>query len=319
MKSNMMMAAAVAVLFAANAYGEQTYGERLGWGPNDRVVIFHIDDGGMSHDSNVGCIRALTEGLASSVSVMMPCPWVPEFVDFLKKNPEIDAGLHLTLNAEWEKYAWGPLAGKNRTPGLVDERGAMWRSTEDTVKNATPEEVEAEVRAQLDRARAMGFEPTHLDTHMGTILATMEFAQVYMEIGIETGIPVMAPVGHLTLVQQAEPERDVAPFRVLGKRLWDAGLPVIDDLHNTSYGWKTTDKTDLYIDALKELKPGITQFIMHCTLPSENFAHISSSGVTREGDLNAMIDPRLKAFIEKDGIIVTTWRELKERRDKVKK
>ena len=114
-------------------------------------------------------------------------------------------------------------------------------------------------------------------------------------------------------------EKDAAMARAFGKRIWDGGLPVIDDLHNMSYDWKTTDKTDRYIEALKELRPGVTMMIMHCTLPSETFPHISGSGDTRLGDLNAMLDPRLRKAIEDEGIVLTTWRELKERRDKVGK
>lgn len=119
-------------------------------------------------------------------------------------------------------------------------------------------------------------------------------------------------------------------IRTLGKKLWNAGLPVLDDLHNTSYGWelskgvKPTDdnlrkiKTKNYIDALKSLKPGITMIIMHCTAPSEIFEKISSSGPTRKGDLLAMMDPAFRKAMADEKIILTTWRELKERRDKIK-
>ena len=81
-----------------------TYAEKLGWKKGDRVLILHIDDAGMSYDSNVGTIKALEEGVANSVSVMMPCPWVPAFVKYLKENPQTDAGLHLTLTSEWQNY-----------------------------------------------------------------------------------------------------------------------------------------------------------------------------------------------------------------------
>ncbi|MBD0287288.1 MAG: hypothetical protein ICV79_17960, partial [Flavisolibacter sp.] len=77
-------------------------------------------------------------------------------------------------------------------------------------------------------------------------------------------------------------------------------------------------KAQYYMDALKSLKPGITMVIMHCTKPTEVFPFISNSGTTREGDLLAMLDPALKAYIEKEGIILTTWRELMERRQKIK-
>ncbi len=258
---------------------DTTYAEKLRYPKGAKVLIIHVDDAGISHDSNEGAIQAITKGAANSTSVMMPCSWVPEFVHFLKQHPGVDAGLHLTLTSEWKEYRWGPLSGKAATPGLVDAEGDMWREVPDVVKHASADEVEKEIRAQLDRARAMGFEPTHLDSHMGTLFATPPFLERYIKVGIETQIPVMLPGGHDILIQQQmhTPDVFINQLRDMGKRLWDAGLPVLDDLHNFSYDWapppnmkagdkKSEDyKTQKYIEALKLLKPGVTMMIMHCT------------------------------------------------------
>ena len=311
---------------------EQTYAEKLGYPKGKKVLIIHVDDVGMSYESNQGAIRAIKEGVANSLSVMMPCGWVPGFVHYLKENPELDAGLHLTLTSEWKDYRWGPLAGKNQVKGLVDSEGAMWRSVGEVIKNASPDEVEKEIRAQLDRARTMGFTPTHLDSHMGTLFATPEFLQRYLKVGMEEKIPVMFPGGHNTVVQEQEKmiADQLAMTKTVGKQLWDAGLPVLDDLENSSYGWKGPEsgdksekalqkyKTEKYINAIKNIKPGLTMVIMHCTIHTEVFPHISDSNTTREGDFLAMIDPELRKYIEKEGIILTTWREAMQRRLKVK-
>lgn len=311
---------------------EQTFAEKLGWKKGEKVVILHVDDVGMSYDSNEGTIQAMTKGVATSCSVMMPCPWVPAFVHFLKEHPTTDAGLHLTLNAEWKNYRWGPLAGKSVVPGLVDSEGAMWSSVPQVVEHASPEEVEKEIKAQLERARTMGFTPTHFDSHMGTLFASPAFLQKYVQLGIENKIPVMLPGGHATLIDEQMKLGGLAiqQMRMIGSQLWNAGLPVLDDLHNHSYGWQlpssmqVTDenlqkfKTAKYIEGLKAIKPGITMMIMHCTSTTEVFPHISDSGPTRKGDLLAMVDPALGEFIKKEGIILTTWRELMERRGRVK-
>ncbi|MBY0436085.1 MAG: ChbG/HpnK family deacetylase [Cyclobacteriaceae bacterium] len=120
----------------AGVTSAQTYSEKLGFPKSAKVLILHVDDGGMSWDSNQGVIQAMEKGVANSVSVMMPCPWVPGFVHYLKEHPKVDAGLHLTLTSEWKDYRWDPLSGKNTTPGLVDSEGALWASVEDVVKNA---------------------------------------------------------------------------------------------------------------------------------------------------------------------------------------
>ena len=102
-----------------------TYAEKLGWKKTDRVLILHMDDAGMSYDSNAGIQQVLEKGAARSLSVMMPCPWVPQMVHYLRSHPGTDAGLHLTLTSEWHEYRWGPLAGVLAVPGLVDSEGAI--------------------------------------------------------------------------------------------------------------------------------------------------------------------------------------------------
>jgi predicted glycoside hydrolase/deacetylase ChbG (UPF0249 family) len=327
-----------------------TYAERLGWNKGDRVLILHMDDAGMSHDSNLGIEQVLEKGAAKSLSVMMPTPWVPEIVHYIKAHPGTDAGLHLTLTSEWHEYRWGPLAGQPGVPGLVDSEGAMWSSVPAVVGHAKADEVDREMRAQLDRAERMGFHPTHLDTHMGTVYASAEFLQRYVQLGIDKHIPVMVPGGHDTYLQADRDStrlmelkrqgkyRDgmtlpedpaLAPVRALGAKLWDAGLPVLDDLHNTSYGWEipagaSADdqklrnwRTERYMATLAELKPGLTMVIMHCTAPTEVFAKISGSGTLRKADMLAMLDPKFQAFLKEQGFIVTTWAEALERRKRV--
>jgi hypothetical protein len=333
---------------------DATYAERLGWKAGDRVVIIHVDDAAMSHESNVGALRSIREGVASSTSVMIPCPWVPEFAAELRKTPTIDAGLHLTLTAEWDVYCWGPLTGKPAAPGLVDPRGCLWPDVASVVQHATPDEVEAEIRAQIKRARELGFEPTHLDSHMGTLFATPELLERYIKVGVEERIPIMFPGGHRTALRaQYMAEQGSVPERFtqagdVGQRIWDSGLPVLDDLHNVSYGWRPDAgaktlahpaaevaahaaaragteasreawremKVERYSDALRQMQPGLTMIILHATETSPTFPFITDSGPTRQGDLDAMLDPRLKRVIAEEKIIQTTFRELMERRKK---
>jgi hypothetical protein len=319
----------------AQSQNDSTYAERLGWPKGSRVLIIHVDDAGMSLESNEGAIAALTRGAATSVSVMMPCPWVPGFVKWLKAHPDIDAGLHLTLTSEWSDYRWVPLSGRKAVPGLTDSSGCLWPDVAQVATHATPDEVVTEINAQLDRARAMGFQPTHLDTHMGTVYSTPDFLKGYIQIGIRNHIPVMLPGGADRLIQEQTkaPDAQIVQMRALGKMLWDAGLPVLDDLHNFSYDWKVPDsvapkgnanddrklqrwRTALYIDALTRLQPGVTMMIMHCSDAGEHFTHISDSGPLRRADMLAMLDPAFKKALKDQHIILTTWRELMKRRSR---
>ncbi len=327
----------IALLFVFPAFAQSgpTFAERLGWKKTDRVLILHMDDAGMSFDSNSGIERVLEHGAARSLSVMMPCPWVPQIVTYIKAHPGTDAGLHLTLTSEWHDYRWSPLAGVSAVPGLVDPQGAFWSNVKDVVGHASPDEVDREIRAQLARAERMGFHPTHLDSHMGTLFESEAFLAKYIQLGIEKHIPVMLPGGHDTFLQADTPSAPPADprwtaMRKLGETLWNAGLPVLDDLHNASYGWQMPAglprgdqslqrwRAARYTESLRTLKPGLTMVIMHCTDPTAVFSHITNSGEVRKGDMLAMLDPGFQAFLKNEGFLVTTWEEALARRRRAK-
>jgi len=296
--------------FTAKNAEAQTYAERLGWPEGTKAVIFHVDDAGMSHNSNMGTIKAIEDGVATSTSIMMPCPWVPEMSAYLKEHPQVDAGIHLTLTAEWKKYRWGPVAGKPAVPGLVDSEGCLWHGVLDVVSHATADEVEAEMLAQIDKALAMGIKPTHLDSHMGTCFHPL-FLERYVKVGIEKQIPILMMGGHM---------QHIPMVYLIANRLWNAGLPVIDDLVTKPTTADSYEgRKEQLIKLLDEMKPGITEIIVHCTVQTEVFSHISGSGPAREAETRLMTDPDIKKFIDKEGIILTTWRELNERRQRVQK
>ena len=320
----------VSLLVAPIFLLSQTYAEKLGYPKGAVVIILHVDDAGMSFDSNEGVFKAMGEGVANSTSIMMPCGWVPAVFSYLKEHPKADAGLHLTLTSEWKSYRWGPLAGKSAVPGLVDKEGAMWKGVADVVAHASAEEVYTEIKSQLQRSRTAGWDPTHFDSHMGTLFGSEPFLKKYLQLGMEEKIPVMFPGGHNSMIMKSEAGSMLKKDQTtaIGAMLWKAGLPVLDDLHNVSYGFKYPKQVisddqlqkiavDYYINSFKELKPGVTMVIMHCTNPSEVFGKISDSGIIRKADLLAMLSPAFKKYITDNKIILTTWRELMERRNKI--
>ena len=294
---------------------EKTFAERLGWKPDEIVVILHVDDVGMSHSSNLGAIETTEHGVATSWSVMMPCPWVPEIAKYLKQHPDVDSGLHLTLTSEWSLYRWPPLAGKPKVPGLVDEEGCLWHGVQDVATHATPDEIETEIRAQIDRAERLGIPITHLDSHMGTLFARLDYFERFAKIGMEKGIPVLAIGGHATYASRENPQAG-DQIRAWIPKIWNAGLPVLDDLHTGSYDWKPAEKKEKFIALLKELKPGVTEILFHASIPTEDFPLITSSSQARLADAKVLTDSDVKKLIQKRGIILTTWKELKERRKK---
>lgn len=337
------------LIFANSPVLAQTYAEKLGWPKDKKVVIFHVDDAGMSRESNEGTFQSLEGGIATSCSVMMPCPWAGTFMRETKGKAPIDAGLHLVLTSEWKGYRWEPLAGKSLVPGLHDPEGSFWHTVEEVVAHASPEEVYIELKAQIDRSLSMGIRPTHLDSHMGTVFAHPKFLEKYIQLGVEYGIPVMFPGGNNVLLEECQQAPVIQKLKsegkyvegmelpkieileqapALGEKIWAMGLPVLDDLHTMSGDWKPATagyspkehadyKVAEFKRILAKMQPGLAMIIVHSTTHNENFDTISGSGRSRQADLDAMRSTDLKSYIEQNGIILTTWREVMERRKNV--
>ncbi|MBI2433115.1 MAG: polysaccharide deacetylase family protein [Candidatus Hydrogenedentes bacterium] len=253
----------------------------------------------MSLASNRGTIEALEFGLVTSTSMMMPTPWVAGFARYLKDHPDTDVGLHLTMTSEWDDYRWAPVAGKPTVPTLADKQGCLWDGNELVYQHASADDVEEEIRAQVDRALAMDIKVSHLDSHMGTLFYNPALFERFKKVAIEKQIPLLMMAEHPA-----------------AEEVWKAGLPVIDHLHTDSYDWKTTDKKQQYIAAVRNLKPGITEMIVHSTKPDDVIGVITGGRDHLYADYSALTDPEVKKVAEEEKIILTTWRELKDRRDK---
>ena len=143
--------------------------EKLGFAPGARAAIIHADDLGMCHAANAAFPENQAFGIVKSGSVMMPCSWAPEIAAWCRAHPEVDVGVHVTLNSEYDRYRWPPISTRDPKSGLVDEEGYMWRSIEDVHRHVDPDAAAAEMRDQVDLALSLGIDVTHIDTHMGTV------------------------------------------------------------------------------------------------------------------------------------------------------
>ena len=99
-----------------------TLSERLGFSADDRLIIINCDDIGSSHSANVASEAAMRSGIATSATLMVPCPWAREAVERFK---DLDVGIHLTLTAEYPTYRWRTLTD---APSLRDAQGYMPRT-----------------------------------------------------------------------------------------------------------------------------------------------------------------------------------------------
>src|SRR5882672_12749021 len=185
---SLLLVVAFAAL-AALGQDKTSVAQRLGFGRDAKLLIVHADDVGMTHAVNAATIKALESGGVNSASIMVPCPWFPEIADYAKSHPEVDFGLHLTLTSERIYYRWGPVASADKVRSLLDENGYLRHDWTPTT-HIDPHEAELELRAQIDRAYAMGVRPTHLDSHQYRLDSTgKELFEVALRLAHEYKLP----------------------------------------------------------------------------------------------------------------------------------
>ncbi len=295
-------------LGAADAPTAKTHPAAAG----ETILIIHADDLGMCHSANAAGMKAIETGIVTSASVMVPCPWFPEMAAWARRHPEADLGLHLTLTSEWEGYRWGPVASRDRVPGLVDPDGYLWAHVADVVRHASADEVEIELRAQIERARAAGMRPTHLDTHMGTLFASEAFFRVYARLSREYGIPAMTlrPGPAARRVMAAHGVHFSEETASLPARY---GIPGLDMLYTGVKGKTYEERKAAWFEVLRSLRPGINQIIVHLAGNDPEIQRITHSWRNRWNEFRIFTDPATRALLRERGIRLTGWRTLQDR------
>ncbi len=283
--------------------------EKLGLGPDARVVIVHADDLGMCHAANVAFAQDLAFGIVTCGSVMMPCPWVPELAAWCRAHPEADVGVHITLTSEWDRLRWRPVSTVDPQSGLLDKEGYMWRTNADVYAHMNPEAAIAEMRAQIELALKLGIDVTHIDTHMGTVMHPL-LLPAYIQLAIEYRIPAMLP----RIPQERLSEWGVDPK--VGKAMLNrldaliaTGFPVLDFICAAR---DQGDHLEIYKRLFDTVPVGITHLLLHPSVPGSDIEAIADSAQYRIQDYQTFLRPELKAYVQAQGFHLIGYRRLRD-------
>lgn len=270
-----------------------TLAERLGYRPDDRVVIITCDDLGSCQGANEGVYRSLRDGVATSASLMVPAPWARAAAAGYRGE---DVGVHLTLNAEHDLYRWGPIT---HAPSLLDGDGGFPRTMTDAWDHADLDEVRRELRAQVERAILWGFDATHLNSHMGTLLLKAEFFDVYLDLAVALRLP-------LRLLDSADEALVGFPFRALAA---EAGVVFPD--HFVAAG-RVGSRSSIE-GAVARLEPGVTELHLNPALDTPELRAFAPDWQARVDDMALVCDDGpLRTALDAPGTHLIGFRPLRE-------
>ncbi|BAJ64261.1 polysaccharide deacetylase family protein [Anaerolinea thermophila] len=283
--------------------------KKLGFSDSDRVVLIHADDVGMCQASVQAFADLTAFGLVSCGAVMVPCSWAPLAGAYAREHPEADLGVHLTLTSEWQNYRWGPLSTRDPRSGLLDEEGYFPRTVEPVQAKGNPRAVRREIEVQLEHARRLGINPSHVDTHMGTVIHP-KFLDAYIGTARKNRLPAM-------IVRQ-----DEASLRQMGlnaltakiaarwiERLEREGFPMLDDIVMMPLGqWE--NRLEVAKEVFKAVKPGLTHFIIHPAVDSPEIRAIAPDWRARVADWQVFQSQELRQFLQAEGIQIIGYRAI---------
>ena len=277
--------------------------QRLGYPADAKLLILHADDLAVAHSVDTASFDSLDSGAVSSASIMIPCPWLTEVADYAKRHPGADLGLHLTLTSEWKTYRWGSVAPNDKVSSLLESDGTFYSTTEEVAANAYPTDAEREIRAQVERAIAAGIHPTHLDSHMGSLFSKPELIAAYIKVAHNFQLPFLA----------LKPADARAPFLSL---LSSTDI-ILDAIVIAGPGMRPDQTRDFYLNAIKNLKPGLTEMIVHLghddsELQAVMVDHEDFGAAWRQRDYDIVNSPQFKQALRDNHVILVHWKDLKK-------
>jgi chitin disaccharide deacetylase len=269
-----------------------TLAERLGYRPDDRLLVLSSDLLGQCHAANEGVYQSLRQGRATTASLMVPAPWARSAAAGYRGE---DVGVHLTVNAELETYRWGPIT---HAPSLLDGDGGFPRTVADVWDHADIDEVRRECRAQVERAILWGFDVSHLTTHLGALQMRPEFFDVYLDLALEFALPLR--------LESAEVEQTAGfPFRALAA---EEGVVFPDHFRFVRGSARRAIEA-----AVMDLPAGVTEILLEPATDTSELRAADPAWGPRVEALDLLTrDSGFEALIERTGVTLVGYRALRD-------
>tara|TARA_X000000950_G_scaffold142883_1_gene177136 strand:- start:1896 stop:2885 length:990 start_codon:yes stop_codon:yes gene_type:complete len=318
----------LSILYSININSQiNNIAERLGYESDAKLLIIHGDDIGVSHSVNIASFNGYLNDVINSGSAMIPSPWIKEVAVFHKKYPEYDLGLHLTLTAEWKNYKWRGVSSSNEIRSLINSENEFYDNTSDVNIKADPEEVRKELQAQIDFARLIGINPTHIDTHMGALAVNKYLWRVYIEVGHKNKlVPMVTKSRGLNLFDEEFPMPEyIVPVNDIYMLYPGADRTFIEnstgaDIANTLIVndiYKYDDWFNLYSSKIKSLNPGLNVFLLHLGYDNEELRavtidHPEYGSLWRQLDFDVFNSEEIKKVLKENNIKLVTWGEIRD-------
>ena len=277
---------------------------KLGYSENDKLLIIHADDVGLSKSVNESTFESFNNKSITSASIIMNTYEMEEGLKFAVENPNFDFGVHLTVTSEWKYHKWGGITDRAKTPSLHNSVNNFYWNKRKFVKNADLNEIKMELQAQIDLAKSMGLKPSHIDSHEGALFFDPNIFKIYIDLAVENDLLAFIPIE--------------ASMHFNSETVKPNNAVIIDQFHMLPGGIKLDEIEKFYFNVVKNLKPGLSQIIIHLgknepVLKEITIDHPNFDYRWRQKDHDVMNSKEFKDLLIEHNVKLISWNDLKNK------
>lgn len=286
-----------------NVVMSQSLAEKLGYKSTDKLLIVTAEDAGLCNAANEAIIQVFQRGTITGASIMTPCPWSLEMIDFAKRNTQYSFGLQLTLTSEYKnKYTWRPIAAAEKVPSLLNEKGMMWSDMSTVYKTAVLQQVETELRAQIDWAKKCGLTIHYLTSNQEVLTYNQNYFEILVKLAAEYSLPIR-------FLNNPNYGNDIEARE---KLLQSKGI-----IHPDAIIWNELDSIKSNRDVkpvlesiIKNLKPGVTELFVHPAILSPEIKNLTRNYSRKVEEYEWLSGTELPELLKQNGVILISYKEL---------